>query len=354
PLPQADLLPLARDLLGNPLLVGKARRKRARLVLAGLADNHRGPLPADLLIAGESQARLAEILVETGRDDIAVLDRHHAALAQDRQRRMARVAEQGDAALRPGLHRLADHQGPFVRRLDLIDHDLDVGVPIAEIVAQLFLGPYRGPGLDLPIVALRRAHEVHDLAAAHRIVQHVAARTEPVRSDHPSKTGRQLLHRDQAAPGDAGGEYRLARPEQADADLGMNTIGADQIRRLDGAAVLEHRFDVSAVGDDRDASLVQPDGVGLERANRVGEEAVQIGAVQHEMRRAESLDAFVAEIEPVPGFAGAPVPHLAGLRPNLHFVERRFQAERIQGAGTIGADLDAGAHDIEMDLQVLH
>src|SRR5262249_60121925 len=149
---------------------------------------------------------------------------------------MARVAEQGDAALRPGLHRLADHQGPFVRRLDLIDHDVDVGVPIAEIVAQLFLGPYRGPGLDLPIVAFRRAHEVHDLAAAHRIVQHVAARTEPVRSDHASKTGRQLLHRDQAAPGDAGGEYRLARPAQNTAGPWMQSTTPHQIKRPYGAA----------------------------------------------------------------------------------------------------------------------
>src|SRR5215471_6314509 len=75
---------------------------------------------------------------------------------------------------------------------------------------------------------------------------------------------------------------------------------------------------------------------------------MQIGAVQHEMRRAESLDAFVAEIEPVPCFAGAPVPQLTTLRPNLHFGERRFQAERKQDASAIGAYLDAGAHFLEL------
>ena len=128
----------------------------------------------------------------------------------------------------------------------------------------------------------------------------------------------------------------------------MNTVGADHIRRLDDAAVIERRFGVSGVGDDRDASLVQRDGVGLERANRVGEEAMQIGAVQHEMRRAESLDAFVAEIEPVPGFAGAPVPQLAALRPNLHVGEGRFQAEGKQDASAIGANLDAGADFLEL------
>ena len=88
----------------------------------------------------------------------------------------------------------------------------------------------------------------------------------------------------------------------------MNAVGADHIRRPDGAAVLERRFGVSGVGGDRDAALVQRDGVGLQRTDGAGEDAMQIAAVKHEMRRAESLDAFVAKIEPVPGLAGAPVP----------------------------------------------
>ena len=94
-------------------------------------------------------------------------------------------------------------------------------------------------------------------------------RAEPVHSDHAGKMGRQLPHRDQAAPGDAAGEHRLARPEQADAHLGMNAVGADHIRRPDDAAVLERRFGVSGVGGDRDAALVQRDRVGLQRAKAV-------------------------------------------------------------------------------------
>ena len=66
------------------------------------------------------------------------------------------------------------------------------------------------------------------------------------------------------------------------------------------------------------------------------------------MRRAESLDAFVAKIEPVPGFAGAPVPQLAALRLNLNFSEGRFQAEGKKDAGAIRADLDAGANFLEL------
>src|SRR6266545_3057924 len=65
------------------------------------------------------------------------------------------------------------------------------------------------------------------------------------------------------------------------------------------------------------------------------------------MRRAEALDAFVAEIEPVPGFAGAPVPQLAPLRPDLNVSEGRFQAERKQDARAVGADLNASANFLE-------
>ena len=66
------------------------------------------------------------------------------------------------------------------------------------------------------------------------------------------------------------------------------------------------------------------------------------------MRRAESLDAFVAKIEPVPGFAGAPVPQLAALWPNLNFTQGRGEAERKQDARAVGADLDAGADFLEL------
>src|SRR5262245_37095066 len=123
----------------------------------------------------------------------------------------------------------------------------------------------------------------------------------------------------------------------------MDAVGADHVGRHGGAAVLERRLGVPWMGGDRDAALVQRDGVGLSRAHRAGEKAVQIGAMQHEMRRAEALDALVAEIEPVPGLARAPVPQLAPLGADLHPGERRFQAEREQHTRAVRADLDAGA-----------
>jgi hypothetical protein len=59
----------------------------------------------------------------------------------------------------------------------------------------------------------------------------------------------------------------------------MDAVGADHVRRRDRAAVLERRLGVPGTGGDRDAALVQRDGVGLARAHGAGEEAVQIGAM---------------------------------------------------------------------------
>src|SRR5258707_8626893 len=75
---------------------------------------------------------------------------------------------------------------------------------------------------------------------------------------------------------------------------------------------------------------------------------MQIGAMKNKVRRAKPLHVLVAEIEPVPGFAGAPVPQLAPLRPDLNLGEGRFQAERKQNARAVGADLDAGADFLEL------
>ena len=128
----------------------------------------------------------------------------------------------------------------------------------------------------------------------------------------------------------------------------MDAIGADHIGRLDNAAVLECRVGVSVMRADRNALLVEGDGVGLQRSHRIGEQAVQITPVQHEMRRAEALDAPVAEIKPVPCFAGAPVTQHPPFRPDLNLRERILQPQGKQNAGAVGADLDAGADFLQL------
>ena len=48
-------------------------------------------------------------------------------------------------------------------------------------------------------------------------------------------------------------------------------------------------------------------------------------------------------VEPIPGFAGAPVPQLPPRRQHLHLPQRLFKSERIKHARAVRADLHAGA-----------
>jgi len=148
PFPQRTLLPLARDSSAIRSLSAAPRNRVA--CSRWPCDDHRGR-SLRTPRSGRGAPRLAEILCRDSRDDISVsID--ITPPWPERQRRDAGIAEQGDG-LRPGLHRLGS-SSPFVRRLDLIDHER-TSRAIAEIVAQLLLGPL-GPDSDLPIVTLRR------------------------------------------------------------------------------------------------------------------------------------------------------------------------------------------------------
>ena len=174
-----------------------------------------------------------------------------------------------------------------MRRDDLVH----VGVPAAEIVGELVLGALRHPGLDLPVVALDKADEVHDLAAPHRIVQHMAVRPEPVDALHLLQVRRQLLHRHQAAPGHRAGEHRLVGAEQRGAHLGVDAVGADHVggarARRPRSAPRRDRLRTAMRG----AAPAELHGVGLDRLHGVGQQAVQVAPVQHHMRRAVALRA---------------------------------------------------------------
>src|SRR5580704_17148949 len=113
---------------------------------------------------------------------------------------MTGVAEQRDAPPRPALHWAAHHKRPFVRGVDTVDKRLNILMPAAEVVGEFAFSAFDSPGFHLPVIALDYTDEVHKLAAPYRIVQHVAAWPEPIRSDHSCETRRQPFHRHQAAP----------------------------------------------------------------------------------------------------------------------------------------------------------
>src|SRR5215470_8754150 len=143
---------------------------------------------------------------------------------------MARVAKQSDPSLRPAVHGAPNHECPFARYLDSFDDRLDVRMPTREIVRQFFGRTLDRPGFCLPIVPFDGGHEVHQLTAAHRIVQYVTFWPEPISSKQAGEVRRKTVYRHETAPCDAASEFGLTGAKQALANFRVNTVGSDRER----------------------------------------------------------------------------------------------------------------------------
>ena len=132
----------------------------------------------------------------------------------------------------------------------------------------------------------------------------MAARADPVDPDVAPHVRRQLLHRHQPAPRHAAGELRLVVAEQDDCGC------ANARRRRRSAHRRETRspfarcsvtpLPSSSKPVQRASSWIAS---GLERAHRIDQHAVQVGAMDHEIRRAVARDRLRAEVEQLPGLA---------------------------------------------------
>src|SRR5258708_1466022 len=109
------------------------------------------PLLPDVLITGKRCHWLIEVFLHTGGNNVGILDSHDRTLAQEWQRWMASITKQRDAGLRPAIDRAADHQRPFIRRVEAFNEGMNVRMPTAEIVGQLAFRPF-----DRPRFGLRR------------------------------------------------------------------------------------------------------------------------------------------------------------------------------------------------------
>ena len=87
----------------------------------------------------------------------------------------------------------------------------------------------------------------------------------------------------------------------------------------------------------------EPDRVRPLAADGVGERRLQIAAMHEDVRRAVALLRDRAEVEGRPGLAGVPQPRRLAGGEELRRCERVLQAERMQHARAVGADLHAGA-----------
>src|SRR5580704_18406880 len=76
--------------------------------------------------------------------------------------------------------------------------------------------------------------------------------------------------------------------------------------------------------------------------------------MKHDVRRAITLSRRCAEIEPVPGFTGAPVTYFARGRDDLNTGQGIPQSKRVQDAGAIRAELNASSNLLEHGRLFVH
>jgi hypothetical protein len=78
------------------------------------------------------------------------------------------------------VQRAPSHQRRLEGCVDRSNDRVNVRVPVVEITCKLLGRAFSPPGFDLPTVSFERTYEIHDLAAANGIVQHMAMRSEPI------------------------------------------------------------------------------------------------------------------------------------------------------------------------------
>ena len=80
----------------------------------------------------------------------------------------------------------------------------------------------------------------------------------------------------------------------------------------------------------------------------VEQHGVQIAAVEHHVGEAVAFDRDRAEIEKLPGLAGAPEPYLLTGDDDAEPLSLRAKPQRIEHARAVRADLHAGAELLEL------
>ncbi len=247
----------------------------------------------------------------------------------------------------PLRQRIAPHQGPFEQARRCRDQRVHVRVPSLVVVGALLCGALRGPRLHLPIVPFLDADEIHQLAGAQRIVDHMATDSDPVSCVVATDVLRHPLDRDHAAPCDHAKKARTVAAEQLMTDDRMHPVGADQGIALDGLAALELKRHPALVLRHAGGAPTKMDRVRLLGTHRIDQHLQKVGAEHGDVGKAVALDRLGAEIEQFPGPAGVPQADLLAFGIARELPQRLQDTERVQGAGAVRADLNTGAEFLE-------
>src|SRR5205085_790185 len=136
------------------------------------------------------------------------------------------------------------------------------------------------------------------------------------------------------------GEVRFLRTEQDAPHRGVDAVGADQHIGADPRSVLELGLDAIAMIDEAGQAVPDVQALGRERTRQA---AQHVGTMHLIMRRAERGLHGVRDRRAQQRSAVLPAALMPGERLDPHARQRVRQAEPVQDARGIGADLDAGA-----------
>ena len=127
--------------------------------------------------------------------------------------------------------------------------------------------------------------------------------------------------------------------------------GNERVTRDDAAVGQLHLHPVRILGE-RGAGRAEMDAGRIQRAHGRDQHRVQVGAMQHQVRKAVLGDRGRSEVEQLPALARAPQPHLLAARDARHPHQCVFQSQRIEAAGRIGTELQSRA-DVAQHLRLL-
>ena len=155
-----------------------------------------------------------------------------------------------------------------------------------EVVQEPFRITASRPGFRRPLLSLDDSDEVHQVAPTQRIMDHMAARTDPVGAQRTREMGRKPGHRDHAAPCDLTREARPVGPEKPVADARMDAVGADEGVALDAASILELQRDAARrLGKAGDARP-EPDRIGVCLPDSVDQHAQKVRPIDGQVGEA--------------------------------------------------------------------
>ena len=122
----------------------------------------------------------------------------------------------------------------------------------------------------------------------------------------------------------------------------MQPICTDDELCLHRLRIVEREFNAIVRLPHTDTFAAEVHEIGLFTHQRLRNDAVQVAAMDGDVRKAVACLGLGAEIEQLPGLPGVPKPDRLAGRQHLNLLQRRFQPKRMQNADAVGADLHTG------------